>query len=154
MTPSIFAEKEFFRILSVTNGYGHVFLDRIRDRNWYGLVYDNSEFDAYYCPELVKKFYHALTLPLYWSWPSPIYCALWHWGHHGYNWHDWGLHTSPQFTTTQRTPSPYWVHDNHRCSVYGVWLWAQDKHNFSQCPLCWKMDPMQYISPWPHYIFR
>ena len=39
------------------NGYGHVILDRIRERNQYGLVYDNSEFDAYYCPELVKKFY-------------------------------------------------------------------------------------------------
>ena len=42
------------------NGYGHVFLDRIRERNWYDLVYDNSEFDAYYYPELVKKFYTCI----------------------------------------------------------------------------------------------
>ena len=55
MAPSIFTEK-ISRILTDTNGYGHVFLDRIRERNWYGLVYDNSKFDAYYYPELAKKF--------------------------------------------------------------------------------------------------
>jgi len=31
-------------------------LDRIRERNWYALIYDNSEYEAYYYPELVKKF--------------------------------------------------------------------------------------------------
>ena len=60
MAPSIFAEIFFSRIFTDTNGYGHVFLDRTRERNWYGLVYDNSEFDAYYCPELVKKFYTCI----------------------------------------------------------------------------------------------
>ena len=33
------------------------FLDRIRERPWYNLVYDNSESDAFYCPDLVKIFY-------------------------------------------------------------------------------------------------
>jgi len=58
-----FAEKDFSRILTNTNGYVHVFLDRIRERNWYGHVYDNSEFDAYYYPELVKKFYTCIDTP-------------------------------------------------------------------------------------------
>ena len=30
--------------------------DRIREQNWYGLVYDNTNIDAFYCFELVKKF--------------------------------------------------------------------------------------------------
>ena len=60
MASSIFTEKYFSRILSDINGYGHVFLDRIRERNWYSLVYDNSEFEAYYCPELVKRFYTCI----------------------------------------------------------------------------------------------
>ena len=60
MVPSIFVEKDFSRILTDTNGYDHVFLDRIREKNWYGLAYDNSEFDAYYCPEIVKKFYTCI----------------------------------------------------------------------------------------------
>jgi len=29
MAPSIFAEKDFARILNDVNGYGHIFLDRI-----------------------------------------------------------------------------------------------------------------------------
>jgi len=60
MAPSVFAEKDFSKILTDSNEYGHVFLDRIRERNWYALVYDNSEFEAYYCPELVKKFYTCI----------------------------------------------------------------------------------------------
>ena len=57
MAPTVFAEKDFSRLFSDLNGYGHVFLDRIREWNWYTLVYDNSEYEAYYCPELVKLFY-------------------------------------------------------------------------------------------------
>jgi len=60
MVPSFFTEKDFSRILNNVNGYGIVFLDRIRERQWYGLVYDNSEYDAYYCPALVTKFYTHL----------------------------------------------------------------------------------------------
>jgi len=60
MAPSIFTEKDFSWILTDMKGYVHVFLDRIRKRNWYGLVFDNSEFDAYYYPELVKKFYTCI----------------------------------------------------------------------------------------------
>jgi len=57
MAPSIFIERDFGKILSDANGYGYVFLERIRAWNWYTLVYDNSETDAFYCPELVTMFY-------------------------------------------------------------------------------------------------
>jgi len=57
MAPSIFAEKDFARLFSDIHGYGHIFLNRIREWNWYTLVYDNSDHEAYYCPELVKLFY-------------------------------------------------------------------------------------------------
>ena len=60
MAPSIFAEKDFARILSDVNGYGHIFLDRIRVWDWYRLVYDNSDYESYYCPELVKLFYNSI----------------------------------------------------------------------------------------------
>ena len=60
MAPSIFAEKDFSRIFSDVNGYGHITLDRIRERNWYALVYDNSDHEAYNCPKLVKLFYASL----------------------------------------------------------------------------------------------
>ena len=60
MPPTIFAEKNVCRILSDVSGYGHVFLDRIREWNWFTLVYDNLEYEAYYCPELVKIFYSSI----------------------------------------------------------------------------------------------
>jgi len=60
MAPSIFAEKDFSRILSDVNGYGNIFLDRIREWNWYELVYDNSDHEAYHCPKLVKLFYTSI----------------------------------------------------------------------------------------------
>jgi len=60
MAPSIFAEKDFSRIFSDVNGYGHIFLDRIREWNWYELVYDNSDHEAYNCPELIKLFYTSI----------------------------------------------------------------------------------------------
>ena len=63
MAPIIFAEKDFSRILSDVNGYDYVFLDRIREWNWYNLVYDNSEYEVYYCPELVKIFYANIDQP-------------------------------------------------------------------------------------------
>ena len=37
------------------NGYGIVFMDRIRERRWYGLVYDNEDGDAFYFPYLVTQ---------------------------------------------------------------------------------------------------
>jgi len=46
MAPTIFAEKDFSRILSDVNGYGHMLLDKIREWNWFTLVYDNSEYEA------------------------------------------------------------------------------------------------------------
>ena len=58
MAPSIFAEKDLARIFSDINGYDHIFLDR--EWNWYALVYDNSNHEAYHCPELVKLFYASL----------------------------------------------------------------------------------------------
>ena len=60
MAPTIFAEKDFSRIFSDINGYGHVFLNRIRVWNWFILVYDNSEYEAYYCLALVKVFYSSI----------------------------------------------------------------------------------------------
>ena len=60
MAPSIFAEKDFFRLFSDIHGYGHIFLDRIREWNWYTLVYDNSDHEAHYCPELLKLFYASI----------------------------------------------------------------------------------------------
>ena len=60
MAQTIFAENDFSRILNTVNGYGIVFLDRVRERQRYGLVYDNSKYDAYYCPALVTKFYTHL----------------------------------------------------------------------------------------------
>ena len=57
MAPVIFPENGFSRIFGDVHGYGAVFLDRIRERQWYGLVYDNTDLDAYYCPDLVNKFY-------------------------------------------------------------------------------------------------
>ena len=60
MAPSIFAEKDFSQILSDIHGYGHIFLDRIRAWDWYALIYDNSDSEAYYCPELVKLFYTSI----------------------------------------------------------------------------------------------
>ena len=43
----IFPEKDFSRIFSDVHGYGTVFLDQIRERQCYGLVYDNTDLDAY-----------------------------------------------------------------------------------------------------------
>ena len=61
MAPFIFFEKDFSKIFRDVNGYGHVFLDRIRERNCYELVYDNSNEDALYCPDIVK-FYSRMIL--------------------------------------------------------------------------------------------
>ena len=57
MASVIFPEKDFSRIFSDVHRYNTVFLDRIRERQWYGLVYDNTDLDVYYCPDLVKQFY-------------------------------------------------------------------------------------------------
>ena len=37
-------------------------VDRIRERQWYGLVYDNTDLDTYYCPDLVTKFYLGIDV--------------------------------------------------------------------------------------------
>ena len=71
MAPTIFAEKDFSRILSDVNGYSYVFLDRIREWNWFTLVYDNSEYEAYYCPDLLSFSILVLTKP-----PSVSYTHL------------------------------------------------------------------------------
>ena len=64
MAPSIFVEKDFARIFSDINGYGHIFLDRIREWNWYALVYDNSEHEAYIAPSLSSSSMLHLIKPL------------------------------------------------------------------------------------------
>ena len=71
MAPNLFAEKDFSKIFCDHNGYGHIFIDRIRAWDWYTLVYDNTDNDAFYCPELVTSFLLfaldplALSLSLY-----------------------------------------------------------------------------------------
>ena len=60
MAPMLFAEKDFSKILCDPNGYGHLFIDRIRAWDWYALVYDNSDNDTFYCPDLVTLFYNSL----------------------------------------------------------------------------------------------
>ena len=56
MALSIFAEKDFSRIFSDVNGYGHIFLDQIHEWNWY----DNSDHEAYHCHKLIKLFYTSI----------------------------------------------------------------------------------------------
>jgi len=58
----IFLEKDFFKIFNDVHGYGTVFLDRIRERQWYGLVYDNSDVDTFYYPDLLRKFYLRIDI--------------------------------------------------------------------------------------------
>ena len=60
MAPSAFAEKDFSKIFCDPTGYGHIFIDRIRAWDWYTLVYDNTDNDAYYCPKLVTSFYNTI----------------------------------------------------------------------------------------------
>jgi len=60
MAPNLFVERDFSKILNDNGGYGLIFVDRLRAWNWYSLVYDNNENDAYYCPELVNTFYNAI----------------------------------------------------------------------------------------------
>ena len=55
-------EKDFSRIFTDVQGYGTVFLDRIRERQWYKLVYNNTDLDAYYFPDLVKEFYLGIVV--------------------------------------------------------------------------------------------
>ena len=62
MAPTIFPERDFFRIVNDVQGYGIVFLDRIREKQWYGSVYDNSDGDNFYCPNLVRKFYLGIDI--------------------------------------------------------------------------------------------
>ena len=60
MAPTIFPEKDFTRTYRHVNGYGHVFLNRIREHNWYELVYDNNNEDVFYYPGIVNKFYSGI----------------------------------------------------------------------------------------------
>ena len=39
-----------------------MFLDRIRERQWFELVYNNTDLDAYYFPDLVKEFYLGIDV--------------------------------------------------------------------------------------------
>ena len=45
------------------HGYGTIFFDHIKERNWFGLVYDNEDSDVYYCPNLVTQFYTHIDIP-------------------------------------------------------------------------------------------
>ena len=41
-------------------GIAMCFLIGLGGENWFILVYDNSEYEAYYCPALVKIFYSSI----------------------------------------------------------------------------------------------
>jgi len=56
----LFVERDFSKLLNDQGGYGHIFVDLIHAWNWYSLVYDNNDNDAYYCPDLVTTFYNTL----------------------------------------------------------------------------------------------
>ena len=43
MAPTIFAEKNFARIFTDIQNYGTIFLERIKEGNCFGLVYDNED---------------------------------------------------------------------------------------------------------------
>ena len=60
MAPNLYVERDFSILLNDSRGYGHIFVDRIHAWNWYSLVYDNNEHDAYYCPDLVTTFYNSI----------------------------------------------------------------------------------------------
>jgi len=59
MAPSIFAEKDFSRILNDVNGYGHIFLNRIRERHGITLVMITLSLMQFIVPNLSKFSTHA-----------------------------------------------------------------------------------------------
>ena len=61
MAPTIFPEKNFARIFKDIHGYGTIFLDRIRERNWFGLVYDNEDVMLIIVPNWLPNSTHKLT---------------------------------------------------------------------------------------------
>ena len=42
----IYPKKDFSRIINDVNGYGHIFFDRIKERHWHELLYDNTDDDV------------------------------------------------------------------------------------------------------------
>jgi len=57
----LFPEKDFFRIFNDVQDYRTILLGRIHEREWYGLVYENSDGATFYCPDLVRKFYLGIN---------------------------------------------------------------------------------------------
>jgi len=60
MAPNLFVERDFSALFNERGGYGHIFVDRIRAWNWYTLVFDHNEHEAFYCPDLVNTFYNSI----------------------------------------------------------------------------------------------
>ena len=60
MAPTLFAERDFSKLLCDHHGYGHIFIDRIRAWDWFTLAYDNDNNDVFYCPDLVTMFYNSI----------------------------------------------------------------------------------------------
>ena len=77
MAPSIFTEKDFARLFSDIHGYDHIFLDRIREWNWYALVYDNFEHEGTIAPTLSSSSMLQLIKPqLILTTTSSLYTCL------------------------------------------------------------------------------
>ena len=57
ITPPSLLKRILLGFVLDIHGYGTIFLDRIRERNWFRLVYDNEDGVAYYCPKLVTQFF-------------------------------------------------------------------------------------------------
>ena len=60
MAPNLYVERDFSALFNDNGGYGHIFADRIRAWNWYNLVFDHHEHEAFYCPDLVNTFYTSI----------------------------------------------------------------------------------------------
>ena len=60
MAPSLYVERDFSALFNEGGGYGHIFVDRIRAWNWYTLVFDHNEHEAFYCLDLVNTFYNSI----------------------------------------------------------------------------------------------
>jgi len=145
MAPNLFVERDFSILLNDSGGYGHIFVDRIRAWNWYSLVYDNNDYDAYYCPDLVTTFYNSID-----------HASV------NFDTHQFVVHmpfgdifvTIPLIAEITNVP----IHPHHSDPLplldyipimggplYNSGPWAQSQHDFSKCSLHWTLGPTQHF---------
>ena len=129
MAPTIFTEKNFARVFMDVHGYGTISLDRIRERNWFELVYDNEDSDVYYFPNLITQFYTHIDSSTI---DHDLHTFIVHF--------DSGdlivnintiemitkIHCPPQYDA----PLPLIrIYDCYGCKMWGERPWAQGKHH-------------------------